>query len=179
MKKFSIQSLVFIDESGVQNNMTRFYGRMIGGERLRESAPAGNWETTTMMASIRYNGQTTAMTIEGATDTLSFDAYISNFLCPTIGTGDIVIMDNLSSHKAVGIRKAIEATGAALLYLPPYSPDYNPIEMMWAKIKSSLRKTKARSAKALDKAISQAFKSISDSDARGWFSYCGYVLIQS
>lgn len=179
MKKFDVKNLVFIDESGVQNNMTRLYGRILGGERLRDSAPGAHWNTTTMISSIRYDGSITAMTMDGATDTLSFEVYISKILCPSLGKDDIVIMDNLSSHKASGIRKIIEDTGASLLYLPPYSPDFNPIEMMWSKIKTYLRKTKARSSKALDEAISAAFTTISESDAKGWFSFCGYVLMQS
>lgn len=179
MKELNSKNLVFIDESGVQNNMTRRYGRIVGGTRLRESAPGGTWDTTTMISSIRFNGSIAAMTIEGATDAISFKAYIVNILCPTIDRNDIIIMDNLSSHKASEIREAIEATGARLLFLPPYSPDFNPIEMMWSKIKTSLRKTKARTVKGLDDAISNAFRSVSESDAKGWFSACGYVLIQS
>ena len=179
MKRFDVKSLVFVDESGVQNNMTRFYGRIIGGERLHESAPGGNWNTTTLMSSLRFDGSIAAMTIEGATDAFSFEAYISKILCPTLDRGDIVIMDNLSSHKVNGIREAIEATGAILLYLPPYSPDFNPIEMMWSKIKTFLRKTKARSTKMLMKAIANAFKTITFSDTVGWFTSCGYVLIHS
>jgi transposase len=179
MKKFNVKNLVFIDESGVQNNMTRFYGRIIGGNRLREPVPGRNWDTTTMISSMRYDGSISAMTIEGTTDAVAFQTFISHVLCPTLRKNDIVVMDNLTSHKVSGIREAIEMTGAILLYLPPYSPDFNPIEMMWSKIKAFLRKTKARSPRALSKAISNAFKNITDSDMRGWFSACGYVLIQS
>jgi transposase len=177
MKRFDVRNLVFIDESGVQNNMTRFYGRKIGGERLRESAPGGSWDTTTMISSIRFNGTMAAMTIKGATDAEVFKTYISEILCPTLCDDNIVIMDNLSSHKVSGIREAIEATGAKLLYLPPYSPDFNPIEKMWSKIKAFLRKTKARSYENLNEAISNAFRTITASDAGGWFRSCGYVLI--
>ena len=179
MNKFNIKNLVFIDESGIQNNMTRFYGRIIGGGRLHESVPGATWDTTSMISSIRYNGTTAAMTVNGATDANVFEVYISEILCPTIGKDDIIIMDNLNTHKASGIRESIEATGATLLYLPPYSPDFNPIEKMWSKIKAYLRKAKARSPKALEQAISDAFHSITDSDAHGWFSSCGYVLIKS
>ena len=179
MKGFDINNLVFLDESGIQNNMTRFYGRIIGGERLHESVPGGCWDTTTIISSIRFDGSVAAMTVDGATDAEVFKIYISKILCPTLCSNDIVIMDNLSSHKVSGVRELIEETGAALLYLPPYSPDFNPIEKMWSKIKASLRKTKAHSPKALEQAISNAFYSITDSDAKGWFSSCGYALIQS
>ncbi len=177
MKSFALESLVFIDESGIQKNMTRRYGRIIGGERLRESAPGGHWDSTTIISSVRLNGEIAALTLDGATDAVAFQTYVENLLCPTLGTGDIVIMDNLSSHKVAGIREAIEAAGATLLYLPPYSPDYNPIEMMWSKIKAYLRKTKARTTDALENAISNAFDSISVSDIKAWFAFCGYVLI--
>jgi transposase len=179
MKQFDVRNLVFIDESGVQKNMTRSYGRIIGGERLRESAPGGSWDTTTMISSIRLDGTTAAMTITGSTDAVVFKTYVSEILCPTLCEDDIVIMDNLSSHKVPGIREIIEATGAELMYLPPYSPDYNPIEKMWSKIKAFLRKTKARSPEILNEAISDAFRSISASDASGWFESCGYRLIHS
>lgn len=179
MNKLDIKSLIFIDESGVQNNMTRFYGRVIGGDRLNESTPGITWDTTTMISSIRYNGAITAMTINGATDAVAFEVYIKKVLCPTISKNDIVIMDNLKAHKAQGIKEAIEATGAKLLYLPPYSPDFNPIEKMWSKIKAYLRKVKARNQKDLDKIISDAFLSVTKSDIAGWFASCGYVLIQS
>lgn len=179
MKEFDIKNLVFIDESGVQNNMTRFYGRIIGGERLHESAPGGSWDTTTIISSIRFDGSVAAMTVEGATDAEVFKTYISKILCPTLCSNDIVIMDNLSSHKVSGIDEAIKATGATLLYLPPYSPDFNPIEKMWSKIKSVLRRIKARSKEELSMAITAAFKEITGSDARGWFESCGYGLIQS
>jgi len=179
MEDFNIENLVFIDESGIQNNMTRLYGRLIGGERLHESVPGITWETTTMISSIRYNGSITAMTITGTTDAVVFKEYISKILCPTLCTNDIVIMDNLKAHKSPEIREAIESTGAALLYLPPYSPDFNPIEKMWSKIKTHLRRVKARSTEALDDALYNAYKSITHSDAKGWFASCGYVLIQS
>jgi transposase len=179
MKSFIIEKLVFIDESGVQKSMTRRYGRILGGERLREAAPGGHWDSTTMISSIRLSGEIAALTIKGATDALAFQAYVTNLLCPTLGRGDVVIMDNLSSHKVAGIREAIEATGATLLYLPPYSPDFNPIEMMWSKIKAYLRKAKARTAAPPDDAVSRLFDTITASDINAWFTSCGYVLIQS
>jgi transposase len=179
MKQIDVKNLVFIDESSFQNNMTRFYGRIIGGERLHESAPGGSWDTTTIISSICLNGSMAAMTIKGSTDSEVFKTYITEVLCPTLSKKNIVIMDNLRAHKVSGIREAIEAKGAKLLYLPPYSPDFNPIEKMWSKIKAFMRKTKARSQENLNEAISNAFKSITASDAAGWFKSCGYVLIYS
>jgi transposase len=179
MKQYNVKNLVFIDESGFQDNMTRLYGRIIGGERLNESAPGGTWNTTTMISSISFDGSLAAMTIRGATDAEVFKTYVSKILCPTLRKDHIVIMDNLRAHKVTGIRELIEDTGAILLYLPPYSPDFNPIEKMWSKIKSILRKMKARSKEEINAAITAAFKEVTGSDAQGWFESCGYGLIQS
>lgn len=179
MKHIDVKNLVFIDESGVQNNMTRQYGRTIGGSRLREPVPGKTWDTTTLISSIRYDGSVAPMTIDGPIDAEAFKVYVTEILCPTLNNGDIVIMDNLPTHKIPGIVESIEKAGAQLLYLPPYSPDYNPIEKMWSKIKSTLRKIKARSKVELDEAMTVAFKEVTCSDAIGWFKSCGYVLIYS
>jgi transposase len=116
------------------------------------------------------------MTVDGATDTAVFRAYVEQVLVPTLVPGDIVVMDNLSTHKVSGIRETIEAAAAQLLYLPPYSPDYSPIESCWSKLKTSLRKAKARTRDRLDEALKQAIEQITDSDAKGWFKLCGYAL---
>lgn len=179
MKHIDVKRLVFIDESGVQNNMTRKYGRTFGGKRLRELVPGNTWDTTTLISSIRYNGSFAPMTIDGPIDAEAFKVYVSEILCPTLNSGDIVIMDNLPTHKVPGIAELIEKAGAHLLYLPPYSPDYNPIEKMWSKIKSTLRRIKARSIIELNEAMTVAFNEINSSDAIGWFKSCGYVLIYS
>lgn len=176
MRSLDPDKLVFIDESGVQGNMTRLYGRLIGGERLKESAPGGHWNITTLLSAIRHDGSTESMTIQGATTAEVFKAYIVKILCPTLRPTDIVILDNLSSHKDPGIREAIEKTGATLKYLPPYSPDLNPIENMWSKIKAMLRKLKARGGRQLAIAIKKAFMTITASDAAGWFKSCGYGI---
>lgn len=144
-KSFDVKKLIFIDESGVQNNMTRLYGRVMGGERLYEFAPGASWETTTLISSIRFNGVMECMSIDGSMDADVFRTYVIKVLCPTLKRDEIVIMDNLPVHKVNGIKEAIEAKGARLLYLPPYSPDLNPIEKMWSKLKNVLRKMKARS----------------------------------
>lgn len=179
MKRFDVKKLVFLDESGVQNNMTRIYGRIIGGDRLHESVPGKSWDTVTMLSSMRYDGTVAAMTIEGAVDTDVFLTYIREVLCPTLRKNDIVVMDNLPAHKVSGVQESIDEVGARLIYLPPYSPDYNPIEKMWSKVKSILRKMKARSNDELINALSLAFAEVSEKDARGWFKSCGYGLIYS
>ena len=154
--------------------MTRLYGRCKGGERLVDATPHGHWETTTMIGALGAEGSTALMVIEGATDAAIFRAYIKHVLVPTLHQGEIVVMDNLSSHKSPEIRQMIEAAGAGLWYLPPYSPDLNPIEKMWSKIKALLRARKARGTEELYQAIRQALQQIKPQDARGWFESCGY-----
>ncbi len=170
---------VFIDESGAKTNMTRLRGRCKGGERLYDSAPHGRWETTTMIAALRLDGATAPMVIEGATDAAVFRAYVKHVLVPTLREGDIVVLDNLSSHKAVEVREMIEATGAALWFLPPYSPDMNPIEKMWSKAKEMLRAIKARCTEELYGAVGVALEQVTPQDAVGWFESCGYRNTQS
>ena len=159
--------------------MTRLYGRTIGGKRLFDSIPHGHWCRTTVISAIRIDGSTISMSIEGSTDSEVFKAYISEMLCRSLRKGDIVIMDNLTSHKFSGIEELIKAAKAELRYLPPYSPDLNPIEKMWSKIKSILRKMKARTEDGLFEALGEALNSVTDSDAIGWFKSCGYSFRQS
>jgi transposase len=159
--------------------MTRLYGRIVGGFRLHESTPGAHWNTTSIISSIRIDGKTECMTIEGATDADVFRTYIDHILCPTLRQNDVVIMDNLSSHKVSGIKESIESTGAILLYLPPYSPDLNPIEKMWSKMKAQIRKVKPRTSEETENAVASALKNVSSADAKGWFASCGYVLIHS
>jgi transposase len=159
--------------------MTRLYGRAIGGKRLFDSTPHGHWCRTTVISAIRIDGTTISMSIDGSTDSEVFKTYISEMLCKTLHAGDIVIMDNLTSHKVSGIEESIKAVNAELRYLPPYSPDLNPIEKMWSKIKAILRKLKARTEDALFKALADALKSITMSDAIGWFESCGYVYTKT
>lgn len=170
----NLRRLVFLDESGAKTNMTRFYGRSFDGQRVADAIPHGHWCTTTMLSSIRLDGSTAAMVIEGPTDTAVFQAYVTDVLIATLQPGDIVVMDNLSPHKSTGIAEAIEAAGAEVWFLPPYSPDFNPIEKMWSKIKAFLRSVKARTYEALFEAIAAALKTITASDAIGWFESCGY-----
>ncbi len=127
-----------------------------------------------MLSSLRLDGSTAAMVVEGATDREVFEAYVRHVLIPSLRDGDIVVLDNLAPHKTPGIVAAIEAAGAEVWFLPPYSPDLNPIEKMWSKVKQFLRSAKARTEDALLKAIAAALRSVCSSDAQGWFAYCGY-----
>ena len=132
----NLDKLVFIDESGAKTNMTRLYGRAKAGERAIDYAPSGHWCTTTMISSVRLDGSTACMVVDGATNKEVFQVYVSEILLPTLHAGDVVIMDNLSSHKNQEVKNLIESVGAELWFLPPYSPDLNPIEQMWSKVKS-------------------------------------------
>lgn len=154
--------------------MTRLYGRCKGGGRLVDATPHGHWETTTMIGALGAEGSTALMVIEGATDAAVFRAYVKHVLTPTLRPGEIVVMDNLSSHKGPEIREMIEAAGADLWYLPPYSPDLNPIEKMWSKVKAHLRRLKPRGTEEIHDAVRQALKTITLQDAHGWFESCGY-----
>jgi transposase len=167
---------VFLDESGVNTGMTRLYGRAKSNERVVDYVPDVRYQRTSILSSVRLDGTTVPLTFSGALNGEMFVKYIIEFLAPTLKKGDIVIMDNLSSHKVKGVIDPIIATGASVLYLPPYSPDFNPIEMMWSKIKSYLRKVKARTVEALFKAIGDALNSISLSDISAWFSKDGYSI---
>ncbi len=167
--------LVFLDESGAKTNMTRLRGRAKGGLRCVDHTPNGHWSTTTMISSVRLDGTTACMAIDGATSAEVFREYVRQVLVPTLRSGDIVIFDNLSAHKDSQAMGLIHAAGAMTLPLPSYSPDLNPIEKMWSKVKEFLRSAKARTFDALLKAIADALKTVTDQDVQGWFSSCGYV----
>lgn len=175
--KLDPAKLVFIDESGAKTNMTRQRGRAPRGERLHAEAPCGRWESTTMISSVRLDGTTACMTVEGATNTEVFRTYVREILLPTLREGDMVVMDNLGAHKNAETIALIESAGAKPVFLPPYSPDLNPIEMMWSKVKSTLRKLEPRDAEALVNAIGTALSMVTASDAIGWFAHCGYNFI--
>lgn len=164
--------LVFIDESGAKTNMSRQRGRVKDGKRLFAKVPHGHWETTTMISSIRLDGTTAAMELAGAIDSQAFREYVRRILAPTLSPGDIVVMDNLRVHYDTTSISLIEARGASVKFLPPYSPDYNPIEKMWSKLKALLRGLAARTQQDLSHAITHAFAAISPSDAHGWFRSC-------
>lgn len=141
------------------------------------SCPHGHWRTTTMISAIRLDGSTACMTVDGATDTEVFQAYVREVLCPTLWPGDIVVMDNLAPHKNEDTVALITATGASVRFLPAYSPDLNPIEMMWSKVKASLRAAEARTHPDLLAAIGQALRRVTAQDATNWFAACGYSFI--
>lgn len=168
---------MFIDESGAKTNMTRLRGRAHKGQRVFDSSPHGHWYTTTMISSIRLDGSTACMTIDGATTTEIFRAYVRHVLVPTLRPGDIVVMDNLSPHKSAETLALIENAGATVMFLPPYSPDLNPIEKMWSKIKELLRTAKARTEQTLVEAIGDALAKVSQRDATNWFASSGYSFI--
>jgi transposase len=167
--RIDLERLIFLDESGVSTQMTRLYARCQGGARISEGTPDGRWKILTILGAISTCGMIATMTVEAATDREIFLAYLDEVLCPKLRPGDVVVMDNLSSHKVKGVRERIEAAGAQLLYLPPYSPDLNPIEKAWAKLKQLLRTAKARTKEALDQAISQLLPMLSPEDAKAWF----------
>jgi transposase len=168
------EKLIFLDESGVTTSMTRLYARCLGGRRIHEATPGGHWKIMTILGAMSTRGMIATMTIEEATDTEIFLAYLEHVLCPQLRPGDVVVMDNLSSHKVTGVRESIEATGAELLYLPPYSPDLNPIEKAWSKLKQLLRSAKARTSEVLDQAITELLPQITPDNAQAWFRLAGY-----
>jgi transposase len=156
--------------------MTRLYGRAPAGQRVVGSVPRNYGPNVTMLGALSVQGLQALMTVDGATDAEVFRTYVKQVLGPTLRPGDIVVMDNLRAHKAVGVQQAMARRGARLLYLPPYSPDLSPIEPCWSKVKTALRKAKARTRAALDTAIAGVMVAVSLADARGWFKHCGYPL---
>lgn len=168
--------LKFVDESGTNLAMTRLFGRAVRGQRVPDAVPKNYGSNVTILGCLSCQGIDAVMTIGGPTDTPVFLAYVTQVLVPTLMPGDVVVMDNLGAHKVKGVREAIEAAGATLLYLPPYSPDWSPIEPCWSKLKTFLRAAKARTREALDEALTNAIRMITAADARGWFAHCGYAL---
>lgn len=169
--------LVFLDESGARTNLARVRGRCPRGERLVSTLPHGHWKTYTMVSAVRTSGPCASALIDGPMDGDVFRAYVTLVLVPTLRPGDVVVMDNLQSHYAAGVREAIESAGATLRYLPPYSPDYNPIENMWSKVKALLRHAAARTYEVLQRAVWDALDAVTLQDCRGFFRHCGYDAI--
>ena len=170
------ERLVFLDETGVTTSMTRLYARCRGGHRIAEATPGGHWKTVTLIGAIRLEAMFAPMTVEAATDADIFLAYIDQFLCPEMRPGDVLVMGNLSSHKVAGVQELIKRAGASLLYLPPYSPDLNPIEKAWSKLKQHMRTAKARTDEQLQKTIADALRTITQQDAAAWFRTPYYAL---
>ena len=169
-----VTKLVFLDETGASTNMTRTRGRAPKGERCIASAPCGHWKTTTFIAGLRANDITAPLVLDGPMNGQAFLAYVEQFLCPTLQPGDIVIADNLPSHKVAGVGKAIEARGATLRYLPPYSPDLNPIEKLFSKLKALLKKAAHRTIDALWNEIGNLLNNFSPQECKNYFTTCGY-----
>jgi transposase len=170
------QQFKFVDESGAHLGMTRLYGRAAPGQRVVEGTPDYSGAHYTMMSTLGCEGITAPWVFEGAMTGPAFATYASQVLAPTLRPGDVVVIDNLSAHKAAEAKLAIEAVGATLIFLPPYSSDFNPIELCWSKVKAALRKAKARTYEALLEALAAALRSVTERDARGWFSHCGYAV---
>ena len=173
-QNIEIEHLVFLDESGVNTDMTRRYGRAVGKARAEDHAPLNTPQTTTVLSFIRLDGATAMVTYTGGTTGVRFVDYLKTTLLPTLKPGDVVVMDNLRSHHVKAVQELFEGTEFRVVYLPPYSPDLNPIEKMWSKMKSILRKWKVRKADMLPHAIDAALKFVSAADCRSWFRSCGY-----
>jgi transposase len=167
---------VFLDESGVTTEMTRRYGWAPRPERVWEAVPAGHWRILTVLAALTIEGVLASMTIESPTDGDVFVAFLEQVVVPKLQTGHVVVLDNLGAHKVPEVRPLIESQGARLLYLPPYSPDFKPIEQAWSKLKQQLRGVKARAVEPLEAAVAQAIAAITPDNACAFFRHCGYGI---
>ncbi|MFN0132746.1 MAG: IS630 family transposase [Phycisphaerales bacterium] len=168
--------LIFIDETWAKTNMTRLRGRAPIGERLIDKTPHGHWKTTSLIAALGVRGVRCSTVVDGAINRDVFDAFIDQVLMPQLRPGDVVILDNLSSHKSEHARRVIESRGAKLVFLPPYSPDLNPIEMVFSKIKQLLRSLECRTRETLWNRIQSVIDTVTASDAQHCFAHCGYTL---
>jgi transposase len=174
--KLDPKKFLFIDETWAKTNMTRLRGRSPRGERLIAKVPHGHWKTTTLIAALDQTGMRCSTTVDGAVNRDVFEAFVEQVLMPTLKIGDIVVMDNLSSHKGERVRHMIQSTGATLLFLPPYSPDLNPIELAFSKLKQLLRSAGHRTMAALWKDVQRALDLITHEDAANFLRHCGYGL---
>lgn len=170
------RNLVFVDESGVNLGMARLFGRAFRGERAIGHKPHNTGQNVTLLGALSLYGLFATMTVKGSSDTQVFHTYVTQVLIPQLWQGAIVVLDNLQVHKAASIRAAIEAAGARLVYLPPYSPDLSPIEPCWSKVKQFLRSYAARTYETLDQAMTDVTSYITDDDALGWFAHCGLFI---
>jgi transposase len=174
MARLNPDRVVFLDETGTNTVMTRLIGRAPVGQRLVCTLPQAGWHTTTLLGAIRRSGVVAALTVAGATDAVAFQTYIEQVLVPQLCPGDIVVMDRLQAHRGRAVARALRQAGVGVWYLPPYSPDYNPIEKIWAKIKAYLRKAEARTSDTLVEAIGQALLQVTAQDCQNCFDHCGY-----
>jgi transposase len=172
---------VFVDESGANTAMDRTYGRAASGKRVDGPVPHGHWKVVTLTAAVRLGGvpESACLAFDGATNTACFEAYVGECLAPTLRPGDIVIMDNLSCHKTAEVERLITAAGAEVRYLPAYSPDLNPIEKVFSKLKAALRTAAARTVDGLIAAMGEALRAIRPGDILGWFAHSGYQALGS
>lgn len=177
LAQFKPEDVFVLDESGANIAMTRAYGRALLGQRVQAKAPRNWGENLTMVAVIGLvTGVLTEMTVNGAMDGVTFLAFVEQWLAPKLRPGQVVIMDNLSAHKVQGVQEAIEAKGAYVLYLPPYSPDLSPIELFWSKVKTYMRGAGAKTREELEKAFVEAMELVTLEDIKGWFKHCGYSV---
>lgn len=174
-----IERFIFLDESSAKTNMTRLVGRAPIGQRCYYATPHGHWKTTTILSAIRSTGviQEASIVFDGPTDAIVFRSYVEQCLAPALTPGDIVVMDNLASHKVAGVREAIDEVGASVWYLPPYSPDLNPIEKLWSKVKTWLRRIAARTVEGLIQGVGDALRAVDASECRAYFKSCGYATL--
>lgn len=170
------QRFIFVDESAVNTAMTRLYARSARGERAPDTAPRNYGTHTSLISALSWRGLIATLTIEGAVDALCFDLYVEKVLAPCLKRGDVVVLDNFGAHRASHVEQVAQAHGAEVLWLPPYSPDFSPIENCWSKLKAYLRGAKARTREELEKALAQAIKLVTRADIRGWFKHCGYSV---
>jgi transposase len=176
MKRVRHERLRFLDEAGATTVLTRLYARSIGGARTSEAVPRNYGASTSMISTMGCSGVSATMLIEGSVDTLVFNAYCQEVLRPTLKAGEVIILDNLGAHRASRIEEIAAQCGATVLWLPPYSPDFSPIELMWSKLKAYLKKVKARTQTELEKAIAAALETITANDCINWFRHCGYEV---
>ena len=168
--------MVFVDECGTHTSMMRLRARAPRGERAYGRVPRNHGKNTTLLASMTSSGMGPCLAVEGSTTKAVFEAYVERVLLPSLSPGRVVVMDNLAAHKGERVRELIEGRGCSLLFLPPYSPDFSPIEEAFSKVKARLRRAAARTRGALVEAIGRALDAVTAKDARGWFAHCGYPL---
>lgn len=174
--ELEVEHFKFLDESSVNLSLTRLYGRAAPEQRVVDSTPQPSGPQTTTLAVIGWSGVTAPMVLSGAVNGTVFSGYIQQCVVPTLQSGDILFMDNLSAHKVAGLEELIRSCGAHLIYLPPYSSDFNPIELAWSKVKTILRRLKARAFPDLIEALKQALLAITPQDIHAWFAHCGYAI---
>lgn len=168
-----VRNLVFIDEAGIHLGMVRLFARAFRGERAVDAVPRNRGTNISLIGGLSVDGLIASMTLKGSVDTPAFLSYVHDVLAPHLWVGAIVVMDNLKVHHAHSVREAIEALGARVVFLPPYSPDLSPIELCWSKLKQFLRSKAARTYEALDQAMTEAVRFITEDDAIAWFNHCG------